>query len=947
MPPPLNPHTLPAFALPLALPSSAANDRINNSLTSRSTPVCHFVPKASASDSSADQTFFLPIQDKHLLNSVLPSHSLTQKSPAALSPIAQIRTKQNRREFPRGPAQRTSHDEEEARRHAIIDERITEQDLLGIVDGLDNVPAEQRATTAAPAVPNDSGVERQSVRHGAGRKVSVGQRTKHTETAKNQTKERAFVDGALRSNEHSRSVAPEESRQHARIIRQGDLVLHKRHGVGRFRGVERTVTQGYRSHSPAHGVPQSERPVQEFAVIEYRDGDVYVPFSHFEVIRRLLPEECKQVQRLDTISGSASYADSSNGGPNARRAKFHARVKTREKIRKQLVNLHGLYAERTSLTRDPFPSHGEVESAFAESCEFELTDDQHIALAQVFRDMSERQNPMDRLLCGDVGFGKTEVAIRAAFRAVCAGKQVAILAPTTILAQQHYETICERFQSAGVNVTTQCLTRFVARKKSKETKEGVSRGEVDVVVGTHTLLSDTFRFKQLGLLIVDEEHRFGVNQKEKIRTRYRGVDTLFLSATPIPRTLHLALSGLRDASVLKTPPPGRKPVITKVSRIGAGVLREAIGFEMERGGQVFYVVPRIEGIEASANWIRDLFPELRVLVAHGQMNDLEHRIWAFAQRKYQLLVCTTIIENGINMPDVNTVIVQDAAKFGLAQLHQLRGRVGRCTIQAYAWMLYSAQGAMQSNAIDRLKTLEKFSALGSGFAIAQRDMEMRGIGTVLGVEQHGNTAVDSEEYARMLAEELEYARTGKPIPISLPDPATSIEIFLPVASLIPSEYIEDFEQKMRAYSSLSSAKTHDELVHVVRGLIRTYGTLPPSTKRHINILELKILAKALGISRIVTERQHVLMDWPIGEAAFNRLLAFLPEKQDRSRCEQVASEERVVVRGLGICSGDIQLVKLRSYLGCFRKAAAGLLEQRRVSTRADNGNLADSLSEID
>lgn len=825
----------------------------------------------------------------------------------------------------------------------MADEHITEKDLLGIVDVHNNTTAQQGATAAVSNKPNVPNRVKQRGREN----VSAAHKTDSGEESGKATKGRVPPNDVRRSDKLPESVANKQGRREARTIRPGDLVLHQRHGVGRFRGLERTITHGFARPPHMHSPMRQERPIQEFAVIEYRDGDVYVPFSHFEIIRRLSPDECKRVQRLDTITGAATYTTAASGSLNLRRSKFLARTRTREKIRKQLVNLHGMYAERTSIAREPFPVDVEMEKAFTESCDFELTDDQHVAMAQVFRDMSKSRSPMDRLLCGDVGFGKTEVAIRAAFRAIYAKRQVAVLAPTTILAQQHFETFRERFAKAGVDVTTRCLTRFVSRKLNIETKDEASKGEIDVIVGTHMLLSDKFKFKDLGLLIVDEEHRFGVNQKEKMRARYRGVDTLFLSATPIPRTLHLTLSGLRDASVLRTPPPGRKPVVTRVSPIGSGVLREAIGFEVKRGGQVFYVVPRIEGIEATANWIRDLFPDLRVLVAHGQMNDLEQRIWAFAQRKYQLLLCTTIIENGINMPDVNTVIVQDAGKFGLAQLHQLRGRVGRCDIQAYAWLLYSTQGVLLTNAIDRLRTLEKFSALGSGFSIAQRDMEMRGIGTVLGVEQHGNTAVDSKEYAKMLAEELEHARTGEPIPISLPDAATSVEVFLPVASLIPTEYIESFEQKMTAYSNLSNAKSHKELLQVAQDLIRKHGDLPPPTKRHISVMELKLFAKSLGISRIMTERQHVLLDWPIDEAAFNRLVAFLPEKQDRSRCEQVVSEERVIVRGLGICSGDIQLAKLRSYLGCFRKAAAGFLEQRRQAERNGSGKLANLLDQID
>lgn len=691
-----------------------------------------------------------------------------------------------------------------------------------------------------------------------------------------------------------------------------------------------------------------EQPIQEFSVIEYRDGDVYVPFSYFEVIRRLTPNEAAAVSRLDSISTDTDYPGRNGSGRN-KRSKHSARAKTRDKIRKQLVNLQGLYAQRTTLEREPFTVDLEAERKFRETCEFELTDDQKSATEQVMRDMTNSRRPMDRLICGDVGFGKTEVAIRAAFRALHSGKQVAVLAPTTILAQQHYETFRDRFTAACPDVTIACLTRFVSRKQVVASRAALQLGEVQIAIGTHMLLSDSVTFHDIGLLIVDEEHRFGVNQKEKLRARYRSIDTLFMSATPIPRTLHLALSGLRDASVLRTPPMGRKPIKTTVSPSGAGIVRKAISLEMKRGGQIFFVVPRIEGIEATATWIRDLFPELRVLVAHGSKKDLEQRIWSFAQRKYDLLVCTTIIENGINMPDVNTIIIQDAGRFGMAQLHQLRGRVGRCEVQAYAWLMFRAEQAITSKAqqaLDRLKALEKYSELGSGFAIAQRDMEMRGVGTVLGVEQHGNTSIGADEYAKMLSEELDHARTGKPIPITLPDAVKATQVFLPIAALIPPEYIPDFDMKMAAYGCLSSAKSREELAAIVRDLIQHYGPVPVATKRHISVLELKLYAKPLGITRIFTERQHVILEWPIEEMAFNRLLAFVIDPQSRSRCELLIDEERVVLRGLGICSGDVQLAKLRRYLIVFSKAASGLLREKDIE-HPDPNKLADSLSKLD
>lgn len=902
------------------------------------------LPLTCSNASPFDDDFFLPLDDLTLLK----NNNINADRPSASAPqtrsVAHRRTEAKRLELSRAAA-RKQEDDDETRRAQLVDEKLSAADLFGIVE-----PTVVPGPVASPQAPSAEDPHRKKW---APKQADVILGPEPARKADDRVRKRAMAHSVAKSP----SAKPSKRADPASVqrkpkkdfpplpetdstVRPGDLVIHSRHGIGRFRGIERTVS---RASQPTPGAP---RPLQEFAVIEYRDGDVYVPFSHFEIIRRLTEQELKLVDRLDTISGSATYPGMSVN-TRARRSKHLARKRTREKIRKQLVNLHGLYAERTTITRDPFPIDADAERNFIAQCKFVLTDDQTSATTQVMKDMSENHRPMDRLLCGDVGFGKTEVAIRAAFRVLAAGKQVAILAPTTILAQQHYETFRERFDDASVDFTIACLTRFAPRKQNVQNREMIGTGDIRIAIGTHMLLSDSCVFPNLGLLIVDEEHRFGVNQKEKIRSRYRGIDTLFLSATPIPRTLHLALSGLRDTSVLRTPPVGRKPVITKVSPCGSGVVRAAISREVERDGQVFFVVPRIEGIEATANWIRDLFPNLKVLVAHGSVNDLERRIWSFAQKEYDVLVCTTIIENGINMPDVNTVIVQDAGKFGLAQLHQLRGRVGRCDIQAYSYMLYSQTGASQSvQTLDRLRALELYSDLGSGFAIAQRDMEMRGVGTILGVEQHGNTSVGADEYAKMLSEELEHARTGKPIPIALPNAVQSTEVYLPVASLIPSEYILDLDQKMTAYGYLSSAKSCDALGRVVDDLELRYGPLPSAARRHVSVLELKLFAKPLGISRIFTERQHVILDWPLEEPAFNRLVAFLPDKQSRTRCEHVVGEERVVIRGLGICTGDVQLAKLRWYLGYFSKAASGLLHQKDRK-QPDPNKLVDSLSQIE
>eukprot|EP00737_Agarophyton_chilense_P001435 gb/GEZJ01001611.1/.p1 GENE.gb/GEZJ01001611.1/~~gb/GEZJ01001611.1/.p1 ORF type:complete len:875 (-),score=109.24 gb/GEZJ01001611.1/:1013-3637(-) len=710
-------------------------------------------------------------------------------------------------------------------------------------------------------------------------------------------------------------------------LNPGCLVVHSQHGIGRFLGLERTVG--------------SQGATQEYAVVSYRDGELYVPLSQLELLTLLSPKDAELVRRLDHMQHDPMLA---RRRVRSSKSRYLARKRTRANIRRQLVNLHALYAARHQVNRSPFPIDERAELTFAQSCPFRLTDDQNVAVKQILHDMSSRTTPMDRLLCGDVGFGKTEVAMRAAFRAIIAGKQVALLAPTTILAHQHYETFKERLEAHYPQYSITCLTRFVARRKVLEARQAIGDGSCHVAVGTHMLLGDSVSFLELGLLIVDEEHRFGVNQKEKIRERYKDVDTLSLSATPIPRTLHLALTGLRDTSLLREAPEGRKPIATCVCQRGAGPVRRAISVEMRRGGQVFFVVPRVDGIDSTAEWLRQLFPTLRVLVAHGQMSDVEHRVWDFASGKYDVLVCTTIIENGINMPDVNTIVVNDATRFGLAQLHQLRGRVGRSHRQAFAWFLYSGSaGGKASEAVQRLKTLEKYNELGSGFQIAQKDMEMRGVGTVLGVEQHGNNSVEAAEYAQMLAEELEHIRTGDPLPLTLPI-SEMVEVFLPVSSLIPEDFVPNFDQKMTAYSALSAAQSSKSLIAIAKRLQARYGTLPAPTIRHISVLELKLFAKEIGIRRIASERQHVSLDWALDEHAFKALLAFVTDEPMRARLEHLYLEERVLVRGLGMCSGDVQLAKIRGLLKVFCKAAKKW--QRRGSPKESDAKKRDLVESL-
>lgn len=800
-------------------------------------------------------------------------------------------------------------DKDELIRSEIADENISADDLFGVnSEGLLNgsvIICPENEKSAPDSFPQSfSSLVKNSVKSDTNPSTTT---KKSTALNGDETKDEKGTPKV------PKSTSDRTSDSLTSFINIGDLVNHERHGIGRFLGLER------RRGTDA----ESTLIIQEYAVIEYRDGDVYVPLSHFECITRLSNVEAKRVDRLDVISNSGSMKGYAVTARN-RRSKYLARQRTRDKIRRQLINLHGMYAERTMHIRDPFPINEESEAKFCQLCSFELTKDQHEATNQILSDMSGKDRPMDRLLCGDVGFGKTEVSMRAAFRSVLAGKQVVVMAPTTILSQQHYETFLERFHKFDSSISVACFNRFVPRKVLAENRKLMAENQIKIAIGTHMLLGERMVFPNLGLLIVDEEHRFGVNQKEKLRAKHRNVDTLFLSATPIPRTLHLSLSGLRDASVLRTPPAGRKPVQTRVEKVGSGVVRNAIFKEIERGGQVFFVVPRIEGIEATAEWIEELFePEsVRVLIAHGASTNLEKRIWAFAQRQYDVLLCTTVIENGIDMPSVNTIIIQDASRFGLAQLHQLRGRVGRGDIQAFAWLLYYESASQSLTTHQKLKALEENSQLGAGFAIAQRDMEMRGIGTVLGVEQHGNNAVGAEEYARMLAEELECVRSGKPLPMRLPV-TDSVEVLLPIASYIPDEYVQNFDEKMRLYKRLSDCVSHGQVDEIAEEIELTYGQVPPETRKHITLINLKLIAKDLGIQKIWAERQHVVMDWRIEAEALQRLVTFLPDKVSRDRCEHVAAEERVVIRGLGIAGGDIQLAKMYDLLEVFLKASVG------------------------
>jgi transcription-repair coupling factor (superfamily II helicase) len=472
---------------------------------------------------------------------------------------------------------------------------------------------------------------------------------------------------------------------------------------------------------------------------------------------------------------------------------------------------------------------------------------------------------MDRLVVGDVGYGKTEVALRAAFKAIQDGLQVAVLVPTTVLAAQHLETFRQRF--AAYPITVRMLSRFVSPAEQRETLAGLAAGSVDLIIGTHRLLSKDVRFRDLGLVIVDEEQRFGVAHKERLKQLRTEVHVLTLSATPIPRTLNLALAGVRDMSVIETPPEDRLPIQTRVAEASAGLVRDAILRELDRGGQVFFVHNRVETIEAQAEQLRRLLPQARIGVAHGQMPEggLEKVMLAFAHGEFDVLVCTTIIESGLDIPNANTIIIDRADALGLAQLYQLRGRVGRSSRRAYAYLLYRRRGQLSDIARKRLQAIFNASELGAGFQIALSDLEIRGAGNILGAEQHGHmTAVGFDLYSSLLAQAVEEEKAVRDDrePVR-PRPATVID--LPVDAYLPDDYVAEEPQKLELYRRMGRAGTEGEVAAVRAELVDRYGPPPPPVERLLEVARLRITAEAAGVASLAREGNELVVrfhpDW--------------------------------------------------------------------------------------
>ncbi len=619
-----------------------------------------------------------------------------------------------------------------------------------------------------------------------------------------------------RRRAHRRSRPRQSSARALDDLAAGDYVVHRRHGVGRYNGMVSRAVAGVS---------------RDYLLLEYRGGDkLYVPSD--------------QVDNVHRYSGGETPPLSRMGGADWQRTKSGVRSAVSE-IARELVEL---YQRRVTTPGRAFspdtPWQAEMESAFA----YRLTPDQRKAIVEVKADM-ERSVPMDRLICGDVGFGKTEVAIRAVFKAVQDGAQVAVLVPTTLLAQQHYQTFGERF--AGYPVRVEVLSRFLSPKQARKVVAGLADGSVDVVIGTHRLLSDDITFKSLGLLVVDEEQRFGVGHKEAIKSIRADVDVVTLTATPIPRTLEMSLTGIRDLTLLHTPPADRRPILTYVGSYDERPVAEAIRRELLREGQVFFVHNRVADIDHVAADLRELVPEARIAVAHGQMDEgtLEQVVIDFWEHAYDVLVCTTIIESGIDMPTVNTLVVDRADLLGLGQLHQLRGRVGRAGARAYAYLFTPEGRTLTEEAYERLKTIGEATELGSGFKIAMRDLEIRGAGNMLGTGQSGHiAAVGYDLYCQLVTEAVAELKGETP-----PEPV-EINIDLPVGAGIPADYIPKEELRLEAYRRVAAVRAPEEVDDVEAEWVDRYGPVPDVALTLLDVARLRCECIRTGVREVTVAK---------------------------------------------------------------------------------------------
>lgn len=636
-----------------------------------------------------------------------------------------------------------------------------------------------------------------------------------------------------------------------RDLKTGDFVVHIDHGIGQYQGLQQLELQTE---------PGRRKVVREFMLLSYADGaKLYAPVERLDLVQKYSSSESGHTPQLDKLGG-IGWAKT--------------KAKAKRAMRDMAEELLKLYAERSVVDGYAFTADGPWHKEFDDAFEYELTPDQDTAISDIRTDM-ERPRPMDRLLCGDVGYGKTEVAMRAAFKSVMDGKQVAVLAPTTVLAYQHYKTFTARF--AAFPVTTDLLSRFRSPTENKEVLKRAEQGKLDVVIGTHRLLSKDVRFKDLGLLVVDEEQRFGVAHKEKLKQLKKKVDVLTMTATPIPRTLNMSLMGLRDISVIETPPSDRLAIKTSVIQFSEPVVKSAIELEIDRGGQVFFVHNRVESIYTVAEMIQRIVPRARVAVGHGQMHEhqLERAMLSFVEHEVDVLAATTIIENGIDIPLANTIIINRADEYGLAQLYQLRGRVGRSNRRAYAYLVVPSEKTLTPIARRRLAAIREFSDLGAGFRIAALDLELRGGGQLLGGRQSGHLdAIGFDLYTAMLARTVQELR-GEEVKDEIP-----VQMNLGLDTRIPEEMIDDISQRLRAYKRISSAESESELHLIAAELEDRYGRLPDSVTNLFTYAQLRLEAQSLHVLTLDRKGEDVTIkfreDAPIDASRLMSALGQFP-----------------------------------------------------------------------
>ncbi|KAJ6686983.1 FANCONI ANEMIA GROUP M FANCM FAMILY MEMBER [Salix purpurea] len=625
-------------------------------------------------------------------------------------------------------------------------------------------------------------------------------------------------------------------------LSSGDYVVHKKVGIGRFVGIK-------------FDVPKGSSEAIEYVFIEYADGMAKLPVKQASrmLYRYNLPNDTKKPRTLSKLSDNGAWE--------------RRKTKGKVAIQKMVVDLMELYLHRLKQRRSPYPKTPAM-ADFTSQFPYEPTPDQKQAFIDVERDLTERETPMDRLICGDVGFGKTEVALRAIFCVVSAGKQTMVLAPTIVLAKQHFDVISERF-SKYPHIKVALLSRFQGKAEKETYLEMIKDGHLDIIVGTHTLLGSRVVYNNLGLLVVDEEQRFGVKQKEKIASFKTSVDVLTLTATPIPRTLYLALTGFRDASLISTPPPERVPIRTHLSAYSKERLISAIKYELDRDGQVFYVLPRIKGLEEVKDFLEQSFSNVEIAVAHGQQysKQLEDTMEQFAQGEIKILICTNIVESGLDIQNANTIIIQDVQLFGLAQLYQLRGRVGRADKEAHAHLFYPDKSMLTDQALERLAALEECQELGRGFQLAERDMGIRGFGTIFGEQQTGDVGnVGIDFFFEMLFESLSKVDEHRVISV----PYQSVQVDLNINPHLPSSYINSLENPMEIINEAEKAAETDiwSLMQFTENLRRQYGKEPSSMEILLKKLYIRRMAADIGVTRIYASGKMVGMETNMSKKVF-------------------------------------------------------------------------------